>query len=204
MTDEPRRARRDPGRTRRLLLDAAARAVSSHGAGVSVETIARAAGVSKSGLLHHFASKDDLFVALADDAYERFRLEVEARTDPADLAPGRVMRGYVRASFAGLRDGASSAGYWAVEAQLSVVPAVASAIRSSTERWESRLTADGLDREVMRLVLLATTGAEVGASVGAVGQAELGALEEQLLRLTASSAVLGAILAPQSEVASDR
>lgn len=188
------RIRRDPARTRRGLLDAAAEAVTSHGSGVSLDTIAHAAGVSKSGLLHHFSSKEELFAALADDAYERFGHEVAAHTDPADLAPGRVIRGYLRATFAALENHDTPVDYWAVEAQLSVVPAVADAIRANVATWEGRLTADGFDRDIMRLIVLATTGAEVIVSVGAFPGAHLDEVKDQLIQLTHRTDELRALL----------
>jgi AcrR family transcriptional regulator len=200
MTGEPHRTRRDPVRTRRLLLDAAAQAVSAHGPGVSFDAIARKAGVSKSGLLHHFGTKEELFVALARDAYQRFTLEVEAHTDPADLAPGRVMRGFLRASFAALNTDVATTDYWTVEAQLSVVPAVAETIRANIEDWQARLTADGFDPDVMRLILLATTGAEVAASVGAAPDAAAHRLEQQLLQLTYRVEELRPILVPEAHL----
>jgi AcrR family transcriptional regulator len=188
------RGRRDPARTRRALLDAAAAAVATHGSGVSLDTIARMAGISKSGLLHHFSSKEELFAALADDAYERFGHEVAAHTEPADLAPGRVMRGYLRATFAALENHDAPADYWGVEAQLSVVPAVAEAIRANVAAWEERLTADGFDRESMRLIVLAATGAEVIVSVGAFPGARLDEVKDQLIQLTRRTGELRALL----------
>ncbi|MGX5653340.1 TetR/AcrR family transcriptional regulator [Geodermatophilus nigrescens] len=194
--DIPDPVRRDPVRTRRALLDACARAVATHGVGVSVDAIARTAGVSKSGLLHHFGTKDDLFAALAKDAYERFAESVTEHTDPADLAPGRLMRGYIRASFAALGTDAATADYWTVEAQLGVVPVVAEAIRANYAEWEDRLTSDGFDRAAMRLIVLAVLGAEIAASVGASDAGRNDDVERQLLRLTHRAAEIKAVLEP--------
>jgi AcrR family transcriptional regulator len=193
-SEADRSIRRDPVRTRRALLDAAAEAVAAHGSGVSLETIARIAGVSKSGLLHHFSSKEELFAALADDAYARFELDVAAYTEPADLAPGRVIRGYLRATFASLGSHDSASDYWAVEAQLSVVPAVAEAIRANVAAWEERLTADGFDGDVMRLIVLAAQGAEALVSVGAHPGAPVDEVKDQLIRLTRRADELAALL----------
>ena len=196
-------SRRDPARTRRALLDAAAEAVATHGSGVSLDTIARTAGVSKGGLLHHFSAKEEVFAALADDAYERFEHEVAEHTEPADLAPGRVIRGYLRATFASLATHGAPADYWAVEAQLSVIPAVADAIRANAAAWEERLTADGFDRDAMRLIVLAANGAEAFVSVGALPGAPLDEVRDQLIRLTRRTdglrALLGAAPGDQAE-----
>lgn len=189
------RARRDPVRTRRLLLDAAAAAVAEHGSGVSLEVVARTAGISKSGLAHHFESKDELFVALAKDAYERFARDVAAHTDPADLAPGRVMRGYIRATFASLELAGQSPDFWAVEAQLSVVSSVAEAIRVEIETWLDTLSADGFSRDAAQLLLLAVTGADVASTVGLVDPRRAALLRAQMIRLTHSDAKLGELLA---------
>lgn len=175
--------RRDPVRTRRALLDAAATAVERHGAGVSVDVIARTAGVSKSGLLHHFGSKDGLLVALAQDSFDRFAAQVDAHTDPADLAPGRLIRGYLRATFAAAAD-PDIADYLAVAAQLAVVPAVADAAGDDFRVWEDRLTADGFDRTIAQLILLAASGAEMGESVGWVPGGDRDQLRDRLIRLT--------------------
>ena len=57
--------------TRERVLQAAARLFSRRGySGVSIADVALAAGVSKAGLLHHFASKETLFLSVA----ERFSL----------------------------------------------------------------------------------------------------------------------------------
>jgi len=184
------RARRDPVRTRRLLLDAAAAAVAEHGSGVSLEVIARTAGISKSGLAHHYGSKDELFTALARDAYERFARGVETHVDPADLTPGRVMRGYIRATFADLEQEAEAPDFWAVESQLAVVPSVAETIRVESESWLDRLSADGFDRGAAQLLLLAATGAEVATIVGLIDSSRAASLREQMIRLTYTGAAL--------------
>lgn len=58
-TEEERRARRDE------LLDAAVEAIRGHGPGVSMEDLARAAGVTKPILYRHFGHRDGLTAALA-------------------------------------------------------------------------------------------------------------------------------------------
>jgi len=55
------RANRDPEATKKRLLDAAMRLMSTKGyAATSVDDVCRAAGVTKGGLFHHFATKEDL------------------------------------------------------------------------------------------------------------------------------------------------
>ncbi len=52
--------------TRRALLNAAEKAVKQLGSAFSLDAVARTAGVSKGGLLHHFCSHDALLTALVE------------------------------------------------------------------------------------------------------------------------------------------
>ena len=62
---------KEPVRVRRALLDAAQQIAVAQGLqNVTVQAVAQAAGVTKGGLLHHFASKQRLLDALfAEDAH---------------------------------------------------------------------------------------------------------------------------------------
>lgn len=94
---------RDPEQTRLSLLDAARRVLQTQGAALSLDAVAREAGVSKGGLLHHYPSREALLSALALDLLARFRACVEAARD-AEVAgggarPGAWLRAYIEASF---------------------------------------------------------------------------------------------------------
>ncbi|HEY3469357.1 MAG TPA: TetR family transcriptional regulator, partial [Amycolatopsis sp.] len=82
----PRKAGRGPEETRRALLDAAGTVIRTRGISASLDDIAKAAGVSKGGLLYHFPAKDALVRTLAQDILDTFRAEVHAALDPADTA----------------------------------------------------------------------------------------------------------------------
>src|SRR5215468_6749500 len=75
------------GDLRRVLVDAAFELVGEGGAeAVSVREAARRAGVSPGAPFRHFANRDALLAAVAEEAQRRFRAEIEralART-PAD------------------------------------------------------------------------------------------------------------------------
>ncbi|MCY1137244.1 TetR/AcrR family transcriptional regulator [Actinoplanes sp. Pm04-4] len=176
---------RDAGRTRRSVLDAAARTVAANGTAVSLDVIARAAGVSKSGLLHHFPSRDGLFLALAADLAERFADAVQAAVDPRDNAPGRLVRAYVRATFAELENGASAPEQVMLAGALSAVPGVDQVLRAHTERWNEAFEADGLHPDRCLLIVRAADGATVAAIYeGAANPDELRHTRELLLRLS--------------------
>ncbi|MEV4771269.1 TetR/AcrR family transcriptional regulator [Micromonospora humida] len=152
-----RTAGRSPQDTRRALLDAAADAVRARGIHASLDDIARFAGVSKGGLIYHFASKDDLILELARDQLASFRAGIDAALDPTDTAPGRLTRAYLRASVAPAADDAVRASM-ALVTQLMTLPAVAELARADAERLAAALAADGLPADVLALVVAAADG----------------------------------------------
>ncbi|MFW3168914.1 TetR/AcrR family transcriptional regulator [Geodermatophilus sp. CPCC 206100] len=184
---------RDAGRTRRALLDAAARSVLAHGPGVSLEVVAREAGVSKGGLLHHFRTKDELLTALTDDLFEQFDRAVRDRLDPDDTEPGRLLRAYVRATFDELERGG---GHDAVEqttvmATLSSFPELTRRSQERYRRWNETLAEDGVDPQRILVVMRACDGVSIAPLFeGPLGAAELATTRDLLLRLTRGSGPL--------------
>jgi len=65
LADKEKRVRRSPEEARRLILDAAEKAVGTQGpAGLRLQDVAREAGVSHPTILHHFGSREGLIRAL--------------------------------------------------------------------------------------------------------------------------------------------
>ncbi|MFC7455652.1 TetR/AcrR family transcriptional regulator [Brachybacterium sp. GCM10030267] len=75
-TTETRPAHRPSARE--AMLDAAEAHLGADGT-LSLEAAARAAGVSKPGLMYHFATKEDLLAAVLDRIAERYEQEMLAR-----------------------------------------------------------------------------------------------------------------------------
>jgi AcrR family transcriptional regulator len=72
-----RRRRSDGERSRRAILDAAARLATVEGIdGLSIGRLAQTIGMSKSGLYAHFGSKEELQLATIDSAEEVFDIDV--------------------------------------------------------------------------------------------------------------------------------
>lgn len=181
----PRTAGRGPEETRRALLDAAGAVIRTRGVSASLGDIAKAAGVSKGGLLYHFPAKDALVRALAQDILDAYRADVLAALDPADTAPGRLTRAYVRASLDTSYDEVAVRENIALVAQLISIPEIAELARADSERWNDELRADGLPDHVVTLVIAAADGAStaplwgVGLEVAAARK-----LQQQLIDLT--------------------
>lgn len=176
---------RDPVRTKRALLDGAARAVIKHGVGASLDAIARESGVSKGGLLHHYPTRDELLVALAVDLAEGFWNAVQAQIDPADLQPGRLLRAYVRTNFAEFTDRAQAVEHTTLLAALAGIPGIREQAAADGARWHAALAADGLDPQRVTLVTRATDGAAIASLYeGDVDPEEAARTEALLIALT--------------------
>ncbi|MGA0539975.1 TetR/AcrR family transcriptional regulator [Neotabrizicola sp. VNH66] len=89
---------KQPEALRQSLLDHAIALVLTQGLhGLTTDAVARAAGVSKGGLFHHFASKPALVEAVAAEAVARMAQAIDARLSPDPARPGRFTRAYVGA-----------------------------------------------------------------------------------------------------------
>ncbi len=172
--------------TRRALLLAAAQVVRAEGAaGLTLEAVARAAGVSKGGLLYHFPTKDALIEGMIADLLERFEADVEAAMRGDDAPdPGRWLRAFVRVSFATPPpDLDLTAGLFAAAA---TNPALLAPMHAAFARWQRRAEADGLDPALATLVRLATDGLWFADLFGAAppSGAARERVQDALLRLT--------------------
>ena len=89
--------KRQPEVTQQRLLDVAGELVTESGViALTLEAVAKRAGVSKGGLLHHFPSKHALLMAMVEDISERFMGQVAERAGDDPDAHGRSARAYVR------------------------------------------------------------------------------------------------------------
>lgn len=129
--------------TRERLLAAAREALRTQGInGLTMENVARAAGVSKGGLLHHFRSKDALVEAILQQLFADFELRVEQYHVLEPETPGRWSRAYVRATF---EDEPLP-----LELTVLLLSAISEddvlihLLRDDVRQWDMRLCSDGL------------------------------------------------------------
>ncbi len=119
----------------------------------SLDSVAREAGVSKGGLMHHFASKDALLQAAAQDAIDQFEARFEAQLS-GENEPGQMSRAYVEVAFD--------------EAQFSadLSPILLGYLNANNdssgpsrfEAWHVRSAADGIDTVTATIVRLVADG----------------------------------------------
>ncbi|MFK4760251.1 TetR/AcrR family transcriptional regulator [Microbacterium sp. ZW T5_45] len=153
----------------------------------TLDATARAAGVSKGGLLYHFGSKEDLIQGLLDRLDALTTADVERMT-AADEGPVAY---YVRTSV--MEDDALDRALVSASrlAQGGSV-AAADALRESRHRWEDLIRPHVRDQTSLDLVMLLSDGLyfnnslDVNGSEHLVpGPAELEALIALVLRTTA-------------------
>lgn len=175
-------ATRDKARTRRAILDAAERAFATSGS-ASLADIARRAGVSKSGLLHHFASREELLRAVAVDGVERFRRSVLDRVDLAENRPGKLLRGYVRAMCEPDEVITATFASTPLGSVLRGVPGVDEIHADDEEWWRAQLAADGLPIERVLVARYAAEGVAGAMSSWIMHRDDLARVRAELLRL---------------------
>lgn len=108
-----KRKRRTPEEARRLILDVAEASIASHGpAGIRLQDVARAAGVSHPTILHHFGSRAGLIKAInqrtVDDLKAVLLGVFEAAQSPTEDIIGPA--------FAAYRNGLAQRTIWALRA----------------------------------------------------------------------------------------
>lgn len=95
MSDAHRR-KKQPAAVRHQLLDVAARQCVEHGLHVlTLDAVAKEAGVSKGGLLHHFPSKQALLDALCEACLEDLDKRIDAQLEKDKILQGRFSRAYL-------------------------------------------------------------------------------------------------------------
>ena len=113
-----KRVRRRPEEARALILDAAEARMTVEGpAGLRLQDVARAAGVSHPTILHHFGSREGLMRALNQRSLEALRNSVIAR-----LSNARSGDDSIRQTFAAYRDGVAQRILWLIQSAAPEAP----------------------------------------------------------------------------------
>ena len=106
-----KRIRRTPEEARRLILDAAEACMASAGpAGLRLQEVAEAAGVSHPTILHHFESREGLIRAVHQKSLGQLRESLTAAMTGADASQGPVA-----ATFAAFREGLAQRMLWILQ-----------------------------------------------------------------------------------------
>lgn len=179
------RQTRNTERTRRAVLDAATQVILEKGAAVTLAQVASVAGVSKSGLIHHFGNRDQLVIAVVEDAYERFRETVLGHLDLSENYPGKMLRAYVRALCAESAEAVAAHDFTSLPiwSGLYAIPGVAAVIEKHGAWWSEQFAVDGLSAERIQIVRRAAEGVAAAALSGEEGEASIATARRLLLEL---------------------
>jgi AcrR family transcriptional regulator len=140
--------------TRQRLLGAAAAVVRRDGAqALTLDAVAAEAGVSKGGLLYHFASKRELLDAMLDGWLEEFAAEIETAEEGRGFA-----HGYVRASDMSGWAAADRATEFGLLAAMVDQPGTLRRVRERYAAWQERLAAEAADPVEATVARLAADG----------------------------------------------
>ncbi|WP_456694707.1 TetR/AcrR family transcriptional regulator [Aeromicrobium sp. P5_D10] len=180
-----RSAGRTPEQTRRLLLDAAGSVIRTRGIAATLDEIADAAGISKGGLIYHFASKDQLILALATDALDAFRTAVLNAVDVTEPSPGQLTRAYIRCCFDVSHNEPATREDLRLAVQLMSSADVNELNRLDSMKWDEDLRADGLPDDVLTLVIAAADGVSSAPLWGGLTDTQhYNRLRDQLIAMT--------------------
>jgi len=142
--------------TRSLLLDSAASIVAAHGVGrLTLEFVAREAGVSKGGLLYHFKSKRELIEALIVRQLDDFEALLDSAMEGKERGAGKRVEEYARLGMQRLSTPNYMAGMMAV---LSSEPDLLNLVRLRLARWRNELIDDGAHPDTAALAQCAVDG----------------------------------------------
>lgn len=147
--------------TRDIILDATDHIVASKGvARLTLDEVAREAGVSKGGLLYHFKSKEALTEAMIGRFIELFDTAVEQAAQH-DVDPiGRNTRSYVQATIGDspLTGGDFDRANGAITAALANFPERLEPVRQQSLRSQAHIENDNLDPVFATIIRLAIDG----------------------------------------------
>jgi AcrR family transcriptional regulator len=140
--------------TRKRILEAASHVTARDGAlHLTLESVAKEAGISKGGLLYHFPNKETLISSMIDDYVSSWN---EALEKAKDDAKGSFTRAFVKATVNSLPlETQLGAGLLAA---IALNPDLLSPIKKHYQTWQKQIENDGLDPIVTTLVRLAMDG----------------------------------------------
>src|SRR5688500_12367353 len=148
----------DPASVRTRLLNAAEQVAARDGvASLTIDAVAREAGVSKGGLLYHFRTKSDLINAVVERLATHCETEQCRSVQEGPLEPGAFTRAYLRCRSEPL-DPQELPFHMALLAAAGTDSQYLDPFRQRTIGWQARIESDGIDPVIATIVRLAIDG----------------------------------------------
>lgn len=190
--------------TRQQILQAVNQLVLAEGVNhLTLEAVAKKAGVSKGGLLYHFPSKEALIKGLIEHLNGQFDSEVARRLaeeEPGQPeAAGRWLRAFVRATFEAVKGSQPGsqlssqplAGNWmgsnaAILTAIATDPQLLEPFRKTFAAYQRQAEQDGIDPALATVIRLAADGLWLAELLGLAppGDKLRGEVERLLLEMS--------------------
>lgn len=177
---------RNPESTKSGILDAAKRILIDDGLpSLTIDGVAKRAGVSKGAVLHHYRSKEELVVAMVRRECEGFDEQLEELRRREKVKRGSYTRAYLRAMMGEIEamERGEDADVIPTLEEFRNLPAAQAVVRWYVERWQGQAEEDGLEPEVAGLVRYAADGMWMEARTGCSRRATQVAVLERLWRM---------------------
>jgi len=135
------------------LFQAAQKIINSEGVSkLTLDNVAKEAGISKGGLLHYFPNKNTLIKENIEHVLNNYSEGMEA-LDEKDDSPGQFLRSYAEVSLNNPQQ--LSAGLLAA---IAVNPELLQPIQDHYDHWQKKIETDDLDPVLATIVRLAVDG----------------------------------------------
>ncbi|MFF2019932.1 TetR/AcrR family transcriptional regulator [Paenibacillus sp. NPDC058177] len=158
---------------RKSILLAASLVVKNNGVEkLTLEAVAREAGVSKGGLLHHFPNKEALIKSMVEELTNDFFINVEEKVTSASVEAGKFSRAYIACVDNDTKGGKEMS--TALNAALFTNPTILKKFQEDFSVWQKNIENDGIDPVRSTIIRLAADGLWFSEMYG------LGVLDDEL------------------------
>ncbi|WP_183055147.1 TetR/AcrR family transcriptional regulator [Microbacterium sp. CGR2] len=153
------------------------------GHAATLEQIAAAAGVSKGGLLYHFATKEELRAAVCREVVDRLWSVVHQLVEEPDRGGGVLLSAYVRALTGDSAEAARIFAPSALAPLFNETPAAIDVLRDDADRWRRAFDSDGVEQRRSLVIRHSAEGAATAAAEGYIDAKELHLIRLELLTM---------------------
>ncbi|MBU8906801.1 TetR/AcrR family transcriptional regulator [Desertibacillus haloalkaliphilus] len=139
------------------ILEAASRIVQTKGVfSLTLDAVAKEAGVSKGGLLYHFPSKEALVTAMVEHVIDDYVENIKQRAEADTGEKGKWTRAIVMETYEQTFSNLDiNAGFLVA---LAMDPKLLGPIQKAYEDWQEKIEADGIDPVNATILRLAVDG----------------------------------------------
>lgn len=150
---------RNAAETREQIFEACSRILRRDGlSSLTLQAVADEAGVSKGGLLYHFATKQALVEALFEYHNQIFEDRLQALLAAEDDTPGAFLRAYARASAEQVADPENASFFASLFAAEEKYASAHQLMRQKYIAWQAAIEDSGLSQDWAMLLRLAVDG----------------------------------------------